>query len=112
MSRKRASKQDEPPRSAAMRDALRDVEALGKAVREDQNRESARKTRSRDRETLDKGRMRNVLREKDKGDPAVERMRSEKTVGGVRGKFHPSKKGSGKTVSTRSLRREAQRKRD
>jgi hypothetical protein len=94
--------EDEKLRSPAMADALREVEAADEAINQEFHHEIARKGHSTDLESRQKTKVRQEQHEIEKVAPMAQRLRTEMAIGGVRGKFHQSKKGLGKTVSNRS----------
>ena len=103
--RKTKTEPDETLRTPAMSQAMKEVEAADQVLTEKFHREIARKGHSPDLEKREKSRIRELAHEIGKDAPRGQRLRTEKAIGGVRGKFHPSKKGQGKTVSSRSQKR-------
>jgi hypothetical protein len=92
-------------RTGALSQALRDVEEIqertGRAVRG----EIARRAHAKDLERRDRTREHWWTQALYRDYAIVKRRHAERLLGGVRGKFHPSKKGLGKTVSARADRR-------
>lgn len=99
-------------RSKALEEALDEVEQDAKNIGEDFFKDTAKQGHSREPEKVAKDQVKKQWTQINKDVSAVQRKRSEKAIGGVRGKFHSSKKGTGKTVSSKSIRRAEQKKQD
>jgi hypothetical protein len=92
-------------RTGALAQALRDVDEIqertGRAVRA----EIARRAHAGDLESRDRTRERWWTRSLFRDYAIIKRRHADRFLGGIRGKFHPSKKGLGKTVSAHAVRR-------
>ena len=106
MARERRTRDGEELRTGALSEALRDVDEIKTHTLDALRREIFLRSHSRELERLQQTRARGLARSLYRDYAVLKRRHAERLLGGTRGKFHPSKKGQGKTVSARARRRE------
>ena len=106
MPQERQTKDGEELRTTAMSEAFRDADEIQKRTLDALRREIFLRSHSKELERLQRARARGLTQSLYRDFAILKRRHADRLLGGVRGKFHPSKKGQGKTVSARAQRRE------
>jgi hypothetical protein len=106
VSRERRTKDGEELRTSAMSEAFRDVDEIQTQTVAALRRDLFLRSHSKELERLQRARARGAAQSLYRDFAILKRKHADRLLGGVRGKYHPSKKGLGKTVSTRAQRRE------
>jgi len=89
---------------------IREVREIEDDFQRGRHEEFKKKIATREIEQLEKERVKEFKHEFSKDLAQRHVKQTKKLIGGVRGKYHPSKKGTGKTVSRKSIKKQSMQK--
>ena len=112
---KKSKKQleEQAPRKVEIDQTINSVEENEKDFEHGQQEEFKEEKTHRDFEALQKDRVKNYNQALSKDHPSLkDHLKSEMRLNSIRGKIHPSKKGLGKTISRKAVKRLASQKKE